>query len=114
MSLRKVASDIEASPAKLLTLFAHSSNARSWVMPASIVIGSYFDFPGIWCGPLESPPSYQGVTSVVRFSAPHLLNPATYWPSHFTLNRKPRYGSNRVLLTVNRAICVYLSRHPDT
>src|SRR3954470_11393336 len=108
MSFRNVARDIDASPAKLLTLFAQSSNARSWVIPLSIVIASYFVLPGIWCGPLASPPSYQAVTSVVRFSAPHLLNPATYWPSHFTLNRNPRYGSNRVLLTVNRAICVPL------
>ena len=37
--------------------------------------------PGIWCGPLESPPSYQGVTSVVRVNALHLLSPATDWPS---------------------------------
>ena len=86
MSLRKVASDIAASPWKLLTLLAQSSNVVSWVTPASSVIGSYLVLPGIWCGPLESPPSYHGVTSVVRLSALHLFRPATYWPSHLILN----------------------------
>src|SRR3954447_19292348 len=104
MSLRNVASDIAAGPAKLFTLLAHSSKAVSRVTPASIVIASYFVLPGIWCGPLESPPSYQGVTSVVRLSALHLLRPATYWPSTLILNLNPRYGSNRVALTLNLGI----------
>src|SRR3954471_2181504 len=103
-SLRNPASDIAASPWKLLTRLAQASKVRSWLTPASRLIGSYFDLPGIWCGPLESPPSYQGVTSVVRFRALHLLSPATYWPSHLILNLNPRYGSNRVVLTVNLAI----------
>src|SRR5262249_36907040 len=105
MSLRNVASDMAALPWKLFTLLAQSSKVVSWVTPASRVIGSYFVFPGIWCGPLESPPSYQGVTSVVFFSALHLLRPATYWLSILILKRNPRYGSNRVVLTVNLAIC---------
>src|SRR5690349_7396741 len=104
MSLRNVASDMAASPWKLLTLFAQSSNAVSCVTPASIVIWPNFVLPGDRCGPLESPPSYHVVTSVVFVSAPHLLSPATYWPSHLILNRKPWYGSNRVLLTENFAI----------
>ncbi len=86
MSLRNVASDIAGSPWKLLTLLAQFSNVVSWVTPASSVIASYFVLPGIWCGPLESPPSYQGVTSVVRFNALHLLRPATDWPSTLILN----------------------------
>src|ERR1035441_4981978 len=101
MSLRKVASELAASPWKLFTLLAHSSKVVSCVTPASSAMASYFVLPGIWCGPLESPPSYQGVTSVVRFKAPHLLRPATYWPSHLILNLKPMKGSNRLLLTVN-------------
>ena len=90
MSLRKVASDMAASPWKLLTLLAHSSKVVSCVTPASSVMASYLVLPGIWCGPLESPPSYQGVTSVVRLRAPHLFRPATYLPSHLILNLKPR------------------------
>src|ERR1700730_7518325 len=104
MSLRKLASDMAASPWELFTLVAPSSNVGSWLTPASKVIGSYFVLPGIWCGPLESPPSYQGVTSVVRLRALHLFSPATYWPSHLILNLNPRYGSNLVVLTVNLAI----------
>ena len=69
-----MANDIAASPWKLLTLLAQSSNAVSWVTPASSVIGSYLVCPGIWCGPLESPPSYQAVTSVVRLSATALVD----------------------------------------
>src|SRR6266496_6419720 len=103
-SLRKFASDIAASPWKLLTRLAQSSKVRSKVTPASSVIGSYFVLPGIWCGPLASPPSYHGVTSVVRLSALHLFSAATAWPSTTTLKRNPRYGSKRVLLTVNLAI----------
>ena len=35
-----------------------------------------------------SPPSRCFTTSVVRFSVPTLLTPATYLPSHFTRNLK--------------------------
>src|SRR4051794_31006642 len=104
MSLRNPASEVAELAEKSLTLLAHASNAVSCVTPASREIASYFVLPGIWCGPLVSPPSYQDVTSVVRFRALHLFSPATYWPSHLILNRNPRYGSNLVLLTVKRAI----------
>src|SRR5579885_1789040 len=51
-----------------------------------------------------SPASCHSVISVLRFSAVILLRPATYWPSHLTLKRKLRYGSNRLVLAFIRAI----------
>src|SRR4051812_4602509 len=51
-----------------------------------------------------SPASRNSTISVVRFSAPILVRPATYWPSHLTLKRKLRYGSKRLVLGLTRAI----------
>src|SRR3954470_17966819 len=55
-----------------------------------------------------SPASRNSTISVLRLSAPILVSPATYWLSHFTLNRKVRNGSNRFVLALIRAI-VYAS-----
>src|SRR5215212_4433546 len=96
-SLRKLLSDTSAPrPApKFQTLFAHDSNSVSCVTPRSSVIGSYFTRPGDFRLVDGSPPSRCSTTSVVRFSAPILLTPATYRPSHLTRNLKFLYGSNR-------------------
>src|SRR5215213_1809781 len=69
-----------------------------------MVTGSYLVFPGSWRLALGSPPSRHCVTSVVRLRALHLLSPATYWLSTFTLNLKFRYGSKRCVLTMNLGI----------
>src|SRR5829696_8782880 len=103
MSLRKSLSDTsEPRPLpKFQILFAHCSNSRSWVTPRSSVIASNSDRPGDFRLLLGSPPSRCLTTSVVRFSAPTLLTPATYRPSHFTRNLKFLYGSKRVAFTLN-------------
>src|SRR6476620_11618489 len=103
MSLRKSLSDDSAPrpPPKLHTLFAHISNSRSCVTPRSSVIGSYLLRPGDLRPVLGSPPSRCSTTSVVRLSAPHLLTPATYLPSHLMRNLKFLYGSKRCALTLN-------------
>src|ERR1700687_5681160 len=105
-SLRKSASaDSEPSAApNFQTRFAQASNAVSWVTPRSRVMASYGVRPGDLRDVDGSPPSRCSTTSVVRRSAPILLTPATYLPSHFTLNLKSLYGSNLVGLTGNSAI----------
>src|SRR6266542_5648060 len=108
MSLRKSWSETSApSPApKFQTLFAHCSKSMSWVTPRSSVIASYSVRPGDFLLLDGSPPSRCLTTSVVRFSAPTLLTPATERPSHFTRNLKFLYGSKRCGLTLNCAIDV--------
>src|ERR687887_1826270 len=81
------------------TLFAHCSKSTSWVTPRSRVIASYLVRPGERCALDGSPPARCSTTSVVRLSALTLLTPATYLPSHFTLNLKFLYGSKRDVLT---------------
>src|SRR5579864_1557444 len=106
MSLRKSFSETSApSPAPMCqTLFAHFSNSRSWVTPRSSVIASNSVRPGDLRLLDGSPPSRCFTTSVVRFSIPHLLTPATYLPSHLTRNLKFLYGSKRCALAVNCAM----------
>src|SRR5512139_994719 len=110
MSLRKSFSETsEPRPEpKFQTLLAHFSNSVSWVTPRSRVIASYSVRPGDLRLLLGSPPSRCLTTSVVRFSALHLLMPATYLPSHLRRNLKFLYGSNRwgFMLTLNWAICL--------
>src|SRR5712675_2389214 len=103
MSLRKSRSDVSApSPEpKFHTLFAQRSNSTSWVTPRSRVIASYSVRPGDLRLLLGSPPSRCLTTSVVRLSAPHLLTPAMYLPSHLRRNLKFLYGSNRCGLALN-------------
>src|SRR5580693_925062 len=103
MSLRKSASETsEPRPApRSQTLLAHFSNSVSCVTPRSSVIASYLVRAGDFRDVLGSPPSRCSTTSVLRFSPPHLLIPATYLPSHFTRNLKFLYGSKRVGFTVN-------------
>src|SRR6185437_8752007 len=106
MSLRKSCretSDPRPEP-KFQTLFAHFSNSWSCVTPRSSVIASYSVRPGDLRLLLGSPPCRCETTSVVRFSAPILLTPATYRPSHFARNLKFLYGSKRDALTVNSDI----------
>src|SRR6476620_2006408 len=113
-SLRKSFSDTSApSPEpKFHTLFAQRSNSVSCVTPRSSVIASYFVRPGDLRDVDGSPPSLCSTTSVDRLSAPTLLIPATYRPSHFTRNLKFLYGSKRVALTLNCAIAVPPTPHP--
>src|SRR6185436_20673597 len=105
-SLRKSLSETSAPrpEPKFQTLFAHDSNSVSCVTPRSSVIASYFVRPGDLRLDDGSPPSRCSTTSVVRLSAPTLLIPATYLPSHLTRNLKFLYGSKRCALTVNCAI----------
>src|SRR5215831_14468478 len=98
-SLRET-SDPRPAP-KFHTLLAHFSNSVSCVTPRSSVMGSYSVRPGDLRLVLGSPPSRCLTTSVVRFSIPHLLTPATYFPSHLIRNLKFLYGSKRCWLTVN-------------
>src|SRR6266576_5784907 len=102
-SLRKSCSETSApSPdPKFQTLFAHFSNSVSCVTPLSKVMASNSVRPGDLRLLLGSPPSRCFTTSVVRLSAPHLLTPATYLPSHLTRNLKFLYGSKRCALTLN-------------
>src|SRR5215217_9521475 len=86
---------------KFQTLLAHFSNSVSWVTPRSRVMASYSVRPGDLRLLLGSPPSRCVTTSVVRLKALTLLTPATYFPSHFTLNLKFLYGSKRSVLTLN-------------
>src|SRR5438094_1502601 len=104
--LRKSLSDTSAPrpEPKFQTLLAHRSKSLSWVTPRSRVIASYSVRPGDLRLLLGSPPSRCLTTSVVRFSPPTLLTPATYRPSHLTRNRKFLYGSKRWALTLNGAI----------
>src|SRR5260221_606614 len=106
MSLRKSFSDTSAPrPApKFHTLLAHFSNSVSWVTPRSSVTASYFVRPGDLRLVEGSPPSRCSTISVVRLRADTLLTPATYRPSHLTLNLKFLYGSKRFGLTVNSVI----------
>src|SRR6188472_686990 len=106
MSLRKSFSDTSAPrpDPKFQILLAHFSNSVSCVTPRSSVIASYSVRPGDLRLLLGSPPSRCFTTSVVRFSPPTLLTPATYLPSHFTRNLKFLYGSNRLALTLNCAM----------
>src|SRR2546422_518655 len=112
MSLRKSFSETSLpSPAlKFQTLLAHFSNSKSCVTPRSSVIASYSVRPGDLRLLLGSPPSRCLTTSVVRFSALHLLTPATYLPSHFRRNLKFLYGSKRWGLTLNCAMTHHLLR----
>src|SRR3954466_9723363 len=105
-SLRKSLSETSAPrpEPKFQTLFAHDSNSVSCVTPRSSVIASYLVRPGDLRPDEGSPPSRCSTTSVVRLSAPTLLMPATYRPSHLTRNLKFLYGSNRSGLTLNCAI----------
>src|SRR5439155_26094239 len=59
------------------TLLAHFSNSGSCVTPRSSVIGANSVRPGDLRLLLGSPPSRCLTTSVVRFSPPTLLTPAT-------------------------------------
>src|SRR5215217_1649162 len=113
MSLRKSFKDTWAPrPApKSQTLLAHLSNSVSCVTPRSSVIASYSLRPGDLRLLLGSPPSRCLTTSVVRFSTPTLLMPATYRPSHLSRNRKFLYGSKRWALTLNGAIAPSLRLH---
>src|SRR3954468_1545366 len=106
ISLRKSLSETSLPrPApKFQTLLAHCSNSLSWVTPRSSVIASNSVRPGDLRLLLGSPPSRCLTTSVVRLSALTLLTPATYLPSHLTLNLKFLYGSKRWALTVNWAM----------
>src|SRR5690349_4396913 len=81
--------------------FAQFSNSRSWVTPRSSVTGSNFQIVGDTRTVLGSPPSRWELTSVVRRSSEHLLQPATYLPSHLILNFMFLYGSKRNVLTLN-------------
>src|SRR6266576_1480529 len=110
MSFLKSLSDTsEPSPdPKFHTLFAHFSNSVSWVTPRSSVMASNSVRPGDLRLLDGSPPSRCFTTSVVRFSVPTLLTPATYRPSHLTRNLKFLYGSKRCALTVNWATGVLL------
>src|SRR2546423_15657985 len=96
-SLRKSLSETSAPgpERKFQTLFAQASNSVSCVTPRSSVIASYFVRPGDLRLVDGSPPTRCSTTSVERLSAPTLLTPATYRPSHFTRNLKFLYGSNR-------------------
>src|SRR5262245_53931539 len=109
-SLRKSLSETSApSPEpKFQTLLAHCSNSLSWVTPRSSVIASYSVRPGDLRLLLGSPPSRCLTTSVVRLSAPTLLIPATYLPSHLTRNLKFLYGSKRCAFTLNCAMVASL------
>src|ERR1700740_3495275 len=95
MLRRKLASELSIpGPArKFHTWLTQVSNSRSCVTPRSSVIGSNLVWPGRICGVLGSPPSRNGVASVLRFSGLHLLTAATYFPFHFRRNLKLRYGS---------------------
>src|SRR6266508_6350537 len=109
MSLRKSFSETSLpEPAPVVpvchTLFIHLANSGSWETPCSMLKASYSVRPGDLRLVLGSPPSRCLTTSVVRLSALTLLTPATYCPSHFTLNLKFLYGSNRLWFTVNWAI----------
>src|SRR5436190_6040734 len=97
VALRKSLSETSAPrpEPKFQTLLAHCSNSLSCVTPRSSVIASYSVRPGDLRVLLGSPPSRCFTTSVVRFSDPILLTPATYLPSHLILNLKFLYGSNR-------------------
>src|ERR1700738_4151315 len=79
------------------------------------MMASNFCRPGDLCDVEGSPPLRCSTTSVVRFSAPTLLTPATYLPSHFTRNLKFLYGSKRCALTLKEAITLssgsYLAGH---
>src|ERR1051326_7443646 len=113
-SLRKSASDdsVPAPAPKSQTLCAQASNSRSWVTPRSSVTASYLVRPGDLRPVLGSPPSRCSTTSVERLSAPILLMPATYRPSHLTRNLKFLYGSKRVGFTVNSAMPLSPPRAP--
>src|ERR1700761_7032347 len=80
---------------KFHTLFAHFSNSVSLVTPRSSVTASYSVRPGDLRLLLGSPPSRNFTTSVDFFRPLTLLMPATYLPSHLTLNLKFLYGSKR-------------------
>src|SRR5687768_6809171 len=112
MSLRKSLSETSAPnpEPKFQTLLAHFSNSVSCVTPRSSVIASYSVRPGDLRLALGSPPSRCCTTSVVRLSAPTLLTPATYRPSHLTRNLKFLYGSNRVGLALNCPIGALLDQ----
>src|SRR4028118_2095534 len=101
-SLRKSLRETsEPSPeAKFQTLLAHFSNSRSCVTPRSTVMASYSVRPGDLRVVEGSPPSRCLTTSVVRLSAPTLLTPATYLPSHLIRNLKFLYGSNLCAFTL--------------
>src|SRR5580700_10981918 len=106
MSFRKLARETsEPSDApKFQTRPAQLLKVGSWVTPRSRVMGSYFVRPGDLWEADGSPPSRSSRTSVVRLRPLILLMPAIYLPSHFTLNLKFLYGSNRVGLTGNSLI----------
>src|SRR6266702_55678 len=93
---------------KFHTLLAHFSNSVSCVTPRSSEMASYSVRPGDFRLEEGSPPSRCFTTSVVRFSPPTLLRPATYRPSHFTRNLKFLYGSKRKAFTLNWAMACSL------
>src|SRR6202011_5962952 len=93
--------------AKSFTRFAQSWKAVSYVIPASSVTASYDDLPGSLREMMFSPASRYSTISVVRRSGLILVRPATYSLSHFTLKRKVRYGSKRLVWGVMRAIVVH-------
>src|SRR5437879_7617292 len=106
MSLRKSLSETSAPrpEPKFQTLLAHFSNSVSWVTPRSRVIGSYSVRPGDLRLLLGSPPSRCLTPSVLRFTPPTLLIPATYFLSHLTRYLKLLYGPNGCGFRLNSAI----------
>src|SRR5512133_1222234 len=112
MSLRKSLSDTSApNPEPIAhTLVAQRSNSRSCVTPRSSDTASNLVRPGDLCDVEGSPPSRCSTSSVDRLSAPTLLTPATYRPSHLTRNLKFLYGSNRRAFTLNVAMIGVLRR----
>src|ERR1700730_696715 len=96
MSFLKSTIDVSRWDPSFQTLFAHSSNARSWVTPRSSVMGSNLVRPGDFSSIPGWPPSLCSTTSVDRTKALTRSTPATYWPSHLTLNLKLLYGSLRM------------------
>src|SRR6266436_7415396 len=97
MSLRKSFNETSAPrpEPKFQTLLAHFSNSVSCVTPRSRVMASNSVRPGDLRLLEGSPPSRCFTTSVVRLRVPTLLTPATYRPSHLTLNLKFRVKWDR-------------------
>src|SRR5712691_1535881 len=101
MSFLKSAIDVSRGEPSFETLLAQSSNARSWVTPRSRVMGSNLVRPGDFNSMPGWPPALCWTTSVDRRRPLTLSTPATYWPSHLTLNLKLLYGSRRMFVIID-------------
>src|SRR3977135_1967570 len=112
MSLRKSFSETSVcgAPLSCQTLLGHCAHSTSCVTPRSRVIASNSVRPGDLRLLEGSPPSRCFTTSVVRLRVPTLLTPATYRPSHLTLNLKFLYGPNRWTFKLTCALTLPIPR----